>query len=341
MGDPSKTRAGYSLILERVLKHYDAKKGPRAPYIILDADSTIRYASESVVHLVQYTPDELTGQPFLRFLSWDQYTAALRIVAHRADHVASGRDRATLQQWYAHLEDEIENVRRLFSPPGKVASVNAQIKAFLRGREEKERIPSKVRIQEKSGETMVLDDELTLYRHPDGGYAGAFVTLRQAPKKSRWKSYLWANKQDAYPITTQYVLPVFSLRDKTAIQRSLSELVRETMTRPKEEPLVIDLGMVEDVDADAMRALLSLVADRTEAGTVKIGNAPEGVEAVVQEYLQKKLPGLCCPLDYKPVIEVTSPDTPRELTTHEDLERYISAKLNNMEEKIRANTVPE
>ena len=345
---------GYTHISGRVLKHYESGKRPQAPYIILDRDSCIRHASDNITHLVDYTPAELVGNSFERFLSWEQYRAALRIIAQRADY-GSLQSAESARLWYTRLEQQdLRMARRLFSPPGKVASVHAQIRDFMKSGKEQHPEPSQIRIQNKNGDTVILNDDFIVYRHPDGFYAGAFVTLKPAPKKSNWFASLkfWG-APDTIAIGDQYVVPVFSLKDKDSLRHTISELIKDVQ-QPANVNLVLDFSMIEDIDREqtaimggkeksleelAVRSILAATQERAKAGTLKLGNVPIGVEDIATEYFEKKMPGLCAALGYHPLS--TASDTQEELTTHEALLSHIGTKMQVMEEKFRANTISE
>jgi len=382
--DLAKLQAGYSYILERVLRHYDKaairskkEEGPDAPYVLLDANSTIRYARDDITQLIRHTPEDLIGNSFGNFLSWEQYRAALRIIAHRADRANSlkenpaienaeerGQDyRNRVRQAYAHLETDIYLARKLLSPPGKVASVNELVEKLLSRGEDKLSDCSKIRILDKDGGTVTLDDELILYLHPQGFYAGAFVSLKPPKKQGKWPSISlpWKKTADTYTVTNQYIVPVFSLHNHDAIRNTLSEIrIGADRAASLQDMVVLDFSMIDDfarpekpaegkketrdeqhrrMSEDTAQMFLNQVKSRAEAGTLKLGNVPNSVEEIAAECFGKRIPGLCVSLDYAPLTVVTAPDKQQELTTHEEILAYVNQKTNVLEDKFHANNV--
>jgi hypothetical protein len=356
--DVLKREAGYQYILERVLRHYDERKGPKASYVILDCESTVRYASPSVEHLIGYVPEAVVGKQFGDFLSWDLYSAALRGMVQRADRAlalssqapaekslsaeadaAAQQNRELARQWYSILTEDLGQIRRVFSPPGKVASVNELVKEFVQGGERKYSGKSKIRIRDSHGDAHALNDDFTLYQHPDGGYAGMLVLLTPMPKRSSWKSYFTWKTPDARIVGNEYVVPVYGMSDKTIIQRTLAELVAHAYDHPTDQPLVLDLGLADEVDPDAFRAVLALTGRHAEAGTLVVGNAPEGAKDVVNAYYSKKQPVAFVTLEFPPLLESPSPDVTHEIGSHEALATHLNKRMNQLEERAYANAV--
>lgn len=355
-GDALKREAGYNYILERVLRHYDRKEGPRAPYVILDRESTIRYVGKDIQMLTHHEPEMLIGKKYEEFLSWDMYAAALRSLAQRADrtlalstkapaadadpaaHAAQNKEFA--QQWYKILIDDFGQIRRVFSPPGKVASVNDLVKEFEQGTEQKKTDKSRVRVKSANGEVCSLDDEFTLYRAPDGSYAGMFVTLTPTPKKTSWKSYFTWKTPHARIVTNEYVVPVYGLTDKAIVQRTLSEMVMHAYNHyPKDQTLVLDLGLADDIDADALQTVLGLAEPHANAGTLVVGNAHQEAKDIAIAYFKRKNCAAFVPLEFPTLIESTEPDVTHEIASHEELAVHVNKKLNQLEDIAHGNRV--
>lgn len=351
-----------SFIKDQALDHYSNRKPFRYPFIILDSQSEIAYASPGITSITGYDPKELVAprKHFREYLSSHLYVDALRPMANRIAIIAEQEgDVAVVQRRVTRFREDLHDLH-LISPEGKEANVRKIIADFRQSPLEKLIINSAIPLRKKDGTGVVFQDDVYLYKHPTSyglDYAGALITLAMPVEERMKKLHLtWVLSAVNY-VANLFKLPVYRIKDEpTVVIEGLakpedvitfnSRLIQASHLA-KAEHIVLDFTDVQEIDPVAFTRMFDIVIERAQRQSVVFGNASKEVIVLAEQALHTKYDKkaarvqahrLQWPDVREPVID--GPQNFRELKTHLELEAFIEQHIGALESRY-ANTVPE
>ncbi len=340
---------GYIRVLEGALNERKLWN----PYIIIDKEGVIRFASPNFEASFLWKPESIVGKNYGEFISNDLYETALRELAYRVNVLRNFNKQEDSQKPLERLAKDYDSTRQSLSRDAKIMHISRRVRAFEhRHTEDVQKIDSDVRIKLGSGEAVTIKDALWLvkYKSPHGWeYAGSLVeldpsSLSKWSKVTRWMGS-WFNLKH-YNIANEYVITFESFESK-ALEVYASELIAERH-RKSPSPLVLDFREIGNPNKKFVEGAMLIVKDLALEGKLIIGNATKDLRSMCEERIaviakenKKKTPTLHFHKLIYPIIRepsISGAEEFTELKTYQEYENYIKKGLAELG---YANIIPE
>ncbi len=357
----------YVRMIDKV-RHGDKIK---APFVLLDRENQIIYASEGTETIGGWKKEQLLGHPYSEFMSDETYREVLHRFAfqvRRAAHPATYGD-DDLGKVIKLLKDDYKTLEDTLSVEGRVRSFNSLMNRenSKPSRAPERRMRANDELRSVEGKTLNVAD--TVYFLNEGKEClGSIVSLKVTSRgllynlsrvfqMSTYKELVFTPK--SYSLENEAVICIGKLTDKLQVKHALDRLTAEEAVPTNKRRIALDFmdapfsnnDKMREHELSALHLMWSFVSNAWEEGRLVVGNITydkfEKLCEYQKAYAQSKSPDKKPHIALKrtalvyPAIQEPSGNDARlvELRSVPELRKYINTELGSLEARL-ANSIP-